>query len=137
MIPFQKKIEKPWGYEILLSPPESLVVSKILHLNANCRFSLQYHEEKEETLTLVKGEAKLILGGFKEVGELKEVIMAKDCGYFIQKGLVHRCFGITDCDILESSTPELGTTVRLQDDYNRRDETEEERLKNRIMNNEP
>lgn len=131
MIPFQKKIEKPWGWEILLSPPRSPVVAKILHLNTNSRFSLQYHEEKEETLSLIRGEAKLILGGLKEVGELKEEIMIKDSGYFIPKGLVHRCFGVTDCDIFESSTPETGTTVRLEDDYNRVNETEEERLKNR------
>jgi len=131
MIPFQKKIEKPWGWEILLSPPKSPVTAKILHLNADSRFSLQYHEEKEEILILVRGEAKLILGEIKEVGELKEEIMVEECGYFIPKGLVHRCLGITDCDIFESSTPETGTTVRLEDDYHRSDETEEDRLKNR------
>ncbi len=64
-------------------------------------------------------------------GELKEEIMVKDFGYFIPKGVVHRCFGITDCDIFESSTPETGTTVRLEDDYNRGNESEEERSKNR------
>lgn len=127
---FQKKIEKPWGYEILLSPPESPVVAKILHLNADCQFSLQYHEEKEETLSLINGEAKLILGGLKEIGELKEETMVKDFGYFIPKGLVHRCFGVTDCDIFESSTRETGTTVRLKDDYNRIDENQEDRIKN-------
>ncbi len=129
--PFQKKIAKPWGYEILLSPPESPMDAKILHLNAGSQFSLQYHETKEETLILVRGEAKLIIGGIKEIDELKEEIMVKDFGYFIPKGVVHRCFGITDCDIFESSTPETGTTVRLEDDYNRGNESEEERSKNR------
>lgn len=133
MISFQKKIEKPWGNEILLSPPESLVVAKILHLNAGSQFSLQYHEEKEETLILIRGEAKLILGAIKEPGVLKEEIMSKDSGYFIPKGLVHRCLGISDCDIFESSTLETGKTVRLEDDYNRKDETENERNKNRAI----
>lgn len=134
IVAFQKKIMKPWGYEILLSPPESPVVAKILHLNPCCQFSLQYHEEKEETLILVRGEAKLILGGIKEGGELKEEMMVKDSGYFIPKELVHRCFGITECDIFESSTLETGTTVRLKDDYNRINEAEEERNKDRIKN---
>jgi len=113
---FFKKTVKPWGYEILLSPPESPVVAKILHLNSGCRFSLQYHEVKEEVLTLVRGEAKIIIAD-------KESVMAEDQGYFITHGLIHRCIAITDCDIFESSTLETGTTVRLEDDYNRKDET--------------
>ena len=41
-----------------------------------------------------------------------------------QIGQRHRLVGITDCDILEVSTPEIGTTHRLEDDYARPDETE-------------
>ncbi len=129
IMPFSQKVAKPWGYEIILTPPQAPATAKILHLNAGARFSLQYHEAKEETLTLVRGEAKLILGGVRETGELKEEAMEKDKGYFIFRGLVHRCQATSDCDIFESSTPEAGTTVRLQDDYQRKDETEEERAK--------
>jgi hypothetical protein len=39
--------------------------------------------------------------------------------------------GITDCDILEVSTPEIGTTFRLEDDFKRPDETEELRKEER------
>jgi hypothetical protein len=35
--------------------------------------------------------------------------------------------GITDCDIIEVSTPEQGTTWRLEDDYARPDETPQQR----------
>jgi len=123
--PFSQKVEKPWGYEIILSPPTAPVTTKILHLKAKTRFSLQYHQVKEETLVLASGEAKIIYGD--SLNNLAEETMEKEKGYFIPKGLIHRCQAITDCDILESSTPELGTTVRLQDDYGRKDETEEER----------
>lgn len=123
--PFSQKVEKPWGYEIILSPPTAPVTTKILHLKTKARFSLQYHEVKEETLVLVNGEAKIIYGD--SLDKLAEEPMEKEKGYFIPKGLIHRCQAITDCDIWESSTPELGTTVRLQDDYSRGDETEEER----------
>jgi len=136
VLPFQQKIDKPWGYELILNTPSSPITAKILHINSGCQFSLQYHEIKEENLTLVSGEAKIILGGVKEIGDLREETMEKYKGYFIPKGLAHRCRAITDCDIFESSTLELGTTVRLQDDYGRKDETEEERLKNRTMNHE-
>lgn len=116
---FFKKIKKPWGYEILLSPPQSPVVAKILHINAGCRFSLQYHEIKEEVLTLVRGEAKIFFG---KIGNLQEETMVKDQGYFIPKSQVHRCKAITDCDIFEASTIETGITVRLEDDYKRGNE---------------
>ena len=41
MTPYSQKIEKPWGYELIFTPPESLVVGKILHLKEGLRFSYQ------------------------------------------------------------------------------------------------
>lgn len=127
MKPFQIKVDKPWGYELIFTPPEASAVAKILHLNKGSRFSLQYHEEKAETLVLINGEAKMIWGNDKN--RLFEEKMKNGRGYFIPKGLIHRCEAITDCDIFESSTKEEGKTVRLQDDYDRKDETEEDRKK--------
>lgn len=129
---FQIKVDKPWGYELIFTPPEAPVVGKLLHINAGSRISLQYHEIKEETLVLISGEAKIIFGESRDLGDLRDEKMIPMSGYFIPKGLIHRVQAITDCDILESSTKESGTTVRLQDDFARIDETEEERLKSRI-----
>ncbi|PJE69335.1 cupin [Candidatus Shapirobacteria bacterium CG10_big_fil_rev_8_21_14_0_10_38_14] len=129
MIAFQVKTEKPWGYEILFTPPESQTIGKLLHINAGARFSLQYHEVKEETLTLMAGESKIIWG--ENENDLKTENMKKNHGYFIPKRLIHRCEAVSDCDIFESSTKEEGTTVRLQDDYTRKNETEEERQQTR------
>ena len=124
--PFIIKVEKPWGYELILTPPETSAVGKLLHINAGARLSLQYHEIKEETLILIDGQAKLIYG--TDQNSLTEEKMKSYHGYFITNGLIHRIRAITDCDILESSTSEVGKTVRLSDDYSRGDETEEERL---------
>ena len=126
-IPFQIRVEKPWGYELILTPPESPVTGKILHLNASQRFSLQYHDKKEETLTLVSGQAQLILEN--ETGQFTTIEMESQKGYLIKPLQKHRAKGITDCDILEVSTPEVGNTYRLEDDYNRSIETEEARAK--------
>jgi mannose-6-phosphate isomerase-like protein (cupin superfamily) len=126
MKPFHQKIEKPWGYELIFTPPESPTVAKLLHLNSGARFSLQYHQIKEETIVLVKGRANIYLGETKETVVKDE--MLKNHGYFINSKLIHRCEAITECDILESSTKEDGTTVRLEDDYNRKNESEEERI---------
>ena len=126
--PVRKKITKPWGYELILSPDDSPVTSKILHLGKGHRWSLQIHEEKSEVLTLVKGKAILYIDD--EHGNLQQVEMEKGKGYLVRAGQRHRCKGITEVDIFESSTPEIGTTKRLEDDYSRGDETEEDR-KNR------
>ena len=124
-IPFLKKVEKPWGYEFILAKNGLSFTGKILHLNKGKRLSLQYHEEKEETLCLFKGEAKLYLENTK--GILQEIIMEPKKGYLVIPFQKHRLEGITDCDLLEASTPEKGNTVRVEDDYHRDTETEEDR----------
>lgn len=124
MKPYQLKIEKPWGCELIFTPSEASVVGKLLHIDAGARISLQYHETKEETLILVNGEAKIIWG--ENENNLTEEEMKRYRGYFVTKGLIHRIQAVTDCDILETSTKEEGKTVRLQDDYSRGDETERE-----------
>jgi len=116
--PFVQRIEKPWGWELILTPPESPVVGKILHIKKGTRLSYQYHEKKVETLCLISGRAKMIFND-------EEIEMELQKGYFIQPGDRHRMEGITDCEIMETSTKEEGTTVRLQDDFQRSDETEE------------
>ena len=123
--PFQKKIEKPWGYEIIYTPEEAPAVGKIIHVNAGQRLSLQYHDEKVETLCLIDGKALITLGD--QHGENVEVVMEQDKGYFMQPGQVHRVTAISDITFIESSTPETGNTFRLQDDTNRPTETEEMR----------
>jgi len=125
--PHYQKINKPWGYEIILTPPESPVTGKILHLDDGKRFSLQYHEVKEETLTLFSGEAFIILENRE--GQMEKIKMEMLKGYHIKPFQKHRCQGIKNCLIFESSTREEGKTIRLEDDYGRGTETEETRKK--------
>lgn len=123
--PHQERVNKPWGYELTLSPPDAPVTSKILHLNAIARFSLHYHNQKEEVLTLLNGDA--ILHIEDETGAMQQIKMESKKGYFVRTMQKHRCEGVTDCDIMESSTTEVGNTIRIEDDYNRGTETEESR----------
>ncbi len=76
----------------------------------------------------MSGKAKIVWDR-EEDGELVETEMQDGQGYSCQVGQKHRLLGITDCDIVEVSTPEIGTTFRLEDDYKRNDETPEEREK--------
>ncbi len=128
--PYVKRVEKPWGYEIHWTPSDLPYMGKILHINAGKRLSLQIHDQKQETWYMMKGRAKLVWDN--EKNELIETELKYGQGYTCKIGQRHRLVGITDCDVIEVSTPEIGTTERLEDDYSRPDETEElRRLKNR------
>lgn len=122
---YVKKIDKPWGYELHWVKEDKPYMGKVLHINAGARLSLQIHDKKEESWLLVKGKGKVIWENSQ--GELTETELQEGQGYSTNVGQKHRLVGITDCDIVEVSTPEIGTTYRLEDDYSRPDETEKQR----------
>lgn len=127
--PYQRKVEKPWGYEIHWAPEDKPYMGKVLHINAGKRLSLQVHDQKQETWYIINGKAKVIWDD--NTGNLIETELEYGKGYSCLIGQRHRLMGITDCDIVEVSTPEIGTTYRLEDDFKRPDETEEQRKKER------
>lgn len=127
--PYVKRIEKPWGYELHLVPEDAPYMLKIEHINAGKRYSLQIHDDKSETWTLIRGRAALIWENAE--GELIETELEPGKGYTSQLGQRHRLVGLTDADVVEASTPERGTTWRLEDDFGRPHETPEQRKKER------
>lgn len=126
---FQIKVEKPWGHELILTQPDLSYTGKILHLNSGCRFSLQFHDQKTESLTLTSGEAVLTIEDGD--GSLKEIKMELKRSYLIRPFQKHRVKALKEADILETSTSEKGNTVRLEDDYSRPTETPQSREEER------
>lgn len=127
--PYVRRIEKPWGYELHWVRADEPYMGKLIHLNAGARWSLQLHDQKQESWLLLSGRARLIWEN--NLGELVETELQPGQGYSIKVGQKHRMQAITDCDIIEVSTPEAGTTWRLEDDYTRPNETPDERRKER------
>lgn len=123
--PYIKKVEKPWGYELHFTPDNLSYMGKVLHIDAEKRLSWQVHDQKCESWFLIKGRGMMVIEN-KE-GEIEEVELKEGFGYTTKVGQKHRLVGITDCDILEVSMPEVGNTYRLEDDYSRPTETEEMR----------
>jgi mannose-6-phosphate isomerase-like protein (cupin superfamily) len=122
---YLKKVDKPWGYELHWVPEGLPYMGKVLHIDAGKRLSMQVHDQKQEAYFLIKGSAKIIWDNNK--GELIETELKPFIGYRTSIGQRHRLVGITDCDIIEASVPESGTTYRLEDDFARPDETPEQR----------
>jgi mannose-6-phosphate isomerase len=126
-----RRVDKPWGYELLLSPADAPYTAKLIHVAAGKRLSLQVHDTKVETQTLVSGHGVLVLEG--PDGELHTIDMQPGVGYHVAVGQRHRLCAAPDqdADVFEASTPELGITYRLEDDYKRPDETDELRRSER------
>ena len=116
MLESPRRVEKPWGYELIWAETEDYV-GKILHVKAGEALSLQYHEIKDETLFLLSGSLLLQAGGLAE--ELIDYRMLEGQRFHISSRTVHRMIAETDCDILEVSTPYLDDVVRLGDRYGR------------------
>jgi mannose-6-phosphate isomerase-like protein (cupin superfamily) len=119
--PHHRRVDKPWGWEVIWADGEQYT-GKLLHIFAGKRLSLQYHDDKTETQCLLSGKAALITEG--PDGSLCEILMEPGMGYTVEPYQAHRLMALEDSDIVEVSTPERGTTVRLEDDYSRSDETE-------------
>ncbi|OGD86249.1 hypothetical protein A2164_00645 [Candidatus Curtissbacteria bacterium RBG_13_35_7] len=130
--PYVRRIEKPWGWEIHWVPDDKPYMGKIEHIKRGHRWSLQYHDKKMESWILINGRAALIWDNNN--GELEEIEMKRNMGYSGDVKQRHRIYGITDCDIVEVSTPEMGITYRLEDDYDRKgrnEDIEERKLRNK------
>jgi mannose-6-phosphate isomerase len=126
---YAKRVEKPWGYEVHWVPANAPYLGKLLHINAGARLSLQVHDHKQESWFLMNGRAAVIWEN--AAGDLVETELQPGVGYGTKIGQKHRLKGLTDADIIEVSTPETGTTWRLEDDYARPHETPEQRKKER------
>ena len=109
------KVDKPWGYELIWARTDRYV-GKVLHVKAGQILSLQYHNFKDETMHVWRGE--LILR--TRIGEqLVERKFSAGESVHIPAKLVHQIEAIVDSDVLEASTPELDDLVRVQDRYGR------------------
>lgn len=111
-----ERVEKPWGYELIWAKTDKYV-GKILHINAGHQLSLQYHNEKEETIFLQSGKMRLVIEG--DEGGMSEVTLTPGEAHHIPVKRIHRMIAIEDCDVFEVSTPQLHDVVRLEDGYGR------------------
>ena len=112
------RVPKPWGYEIIWAHTDRYV-GKILHITAGHALSVQYHTRKDETIYLLSGEMTYWVKQGGSDGELTDVKLRQGEAFRITPGTIHYMEAITDCDVLEASTPELDDVVRLKDRYGR------------------
>ena len=110
-----RTVAKPWGHETIWAHTDRYV-GNILHINAGHALSVQYHERKDETVYLLSGE---LIYRVQLDDELRDVRLQVGESFRITPHTIHQMEAVTDCDVLEASTPELDDVVRLQDRYGR------------------
>ncbi|MDQ3696537.1 MAG: cupin domain-containing protein [Gemmatimonadota bacterium] len=110
-------VPKPWGHEIIWAHTDRYV-GKILHIAAGHALSVQYHDRKDEAIYLLSGELIYRVQSGEE-GELTDVQLKVGEAFRITPHTIHQMEAITDCDVLEVSTPDLDDVVRLTDRYGR------------------
>jgi mannose-6-phosphate isomerase-like protein (cupin superfamily) len=114
-------VPKPWGHEVIWATTERYV-GKLLHIRAGEALSLQYHEHKDETIHVLRGRMLYRVGPRDAAGAasaLEEFELGEGQSYRNVPGTVHQMIAVTDCDVLEASTPHLDDVVRLEDRYGR------------------
>jgi mannose-6-phosphate isomerase len=109
------RVDKPWGYELIWARTDRYV-GKILHVTAGHVLSLQYHNLKDETMHVLRGELILRLG---QGADRTERRFKAGESVHVPPKLVHQIEAVVDSDVLEASTPELDDLVRLSDRYGR------------------
>jgi mannose-6-phosphate isomerase len=112
-----RKVEKPWGHELIWAEAEQYV-GKVLFVKAGESLSLQFHREKDESWLVHAGRAKVELGSAGNAVLTEEVVGA-GAAFRFRAGTVHRVTALEDTTILEVSTPQLDDVVRLEDRYGR------------------
>ena len=107
---------KPWGHETIWAHTNHYV-GKVLHIKAGHALSVQFHNQKDETIHLLRGEMIYRVKGAN--GELQDMRLKAGESFRNEPLTVHQMEAVTDCDVLEASTPHLDDVVRLSDRYGR------------------
>tara|TARA_B110000902_G_C13830822_1_gene407446 strand:- start:123 stop:554 length:432 start_codon:yes stop_codon:yes gene_type:complete len=114
--PIKKDLGKrTWGKEILLSLIPKILSLKLLKLKKGKKGGLQYHHKKNECGYILSG--RLIVRFDKGHGKLnKKILKAGDVFHF-PPGSVHQEEALTECQIIEASTPHFNDRVRVEKKY--------------------
>jgi quercetin dioxygenase-like cupin family protein len=113
-----RRVEKPWGYELIWALAEDLYCGKLLFIKEGHALSLQFHNEKDETIYIQQGRIEFTIGEAGDTLPNHEVVTA-GAAFRIKPGTIHRMRALEDSLLLEVSTPQLDDVVRLEDLYGR------------------
>lgn len=122
IFPIPKKMgRRDWGSETLLVLISKKISLKILKIKKGKKGGLQYHRKKNECGYLNKG--KLMIKYETDKGKLKTKIIKKGDVFHFRPGQIHQEKALTDCEIIEASSPHFNDRVRVEKKFGHKDDT--------------
>ena len=109
-------IKKPWGQEEVIEINDRYMVKKLTMWKGH-RCSLQFHNQKQETIYVLSGSLRIYTGTSTQ--ELSARLYQVHETITLTPGVIHRMEAVEDSVYLEASSPEMDDVVRLSDDYDR------------------
>lgn len=116
IFPIAKSVgSRPWGSEDLIALVSKKFSVKRLKIKAGNKGGLQFHRVKDEVAVVISGEMLIRY----DLGDkiLRERIVKSGEVVHFPPGLVHQEEAITDCEIIEASTPHFNDRVRMEESY--------------------
>lgn len=107
--------KRDWGKEELLGKVQKCFTFKKLSIKAGNKGGLQYHRKKDEMAYLLSGKLKIRY--LDDENNLIEKICSEGESFHFPPFSVHQEEAITDCVILEVSTPFLNDRVRVEHEF--------------------
>tara|TARA_B100000795_G_C22734326_1_gene412698 strand:- start:468 stop:896 length:429 start_codon:yes stop_codon:yes gene_type:complete len=107
--------ERNWGEETLLNLISKKLTLKILKMKKGKMGGLQYHRKKNECGHVLSG--KLLIKYDNGKGKLVERICKRGDNFHFPPFAVHQEKALTDCTIIEASTPYFNDRVRVEKRY--------------------
>ena len=111
-----RRVPKPWGEELIWALTDRYC-GKMITIETGRRLSLQFHEQKDEAILVLRGRLRLFLED--ETGTLTVRELGAGDAAHVAVGRRHRYEAIERVELVEVSTPELGDVVRIEDDFGR------------------
>ena len=112
-----RRVDTPWGHEEVFALVEGKFCGKAIHVTEGHALSLQYHEQKEETISVQSGRLRVEVGHCEDA--LEEFELEPGESVHLRPGVRHRVTALVDTVMLEASTTQLDDVVRLEDRYGR------------------
>ena len=107
--------KRDWGMEKLLVLIQKVLTLKVLKIKKGKKGGLQYHRKKNECGILITGKLKVRFDNGK--GILKEKTLKSGNCFHFPPGSIHQEEALTNCTIIEASSPHFNDRVRVEKKY--------------------
>tara|TARA_A100001388_G_C28515685_1_gene378514 strand:- start:18 stop:443 length:426 start_codon:yes stop_codon:yes gene_type:complete len=101
-----------WGTEVLGALIPKKISLKILKIKKGNKGGLQYHRKKDECGIIISG--KLLVRYRNKKNKLTKKLLKKGDTFHFPPGCIHQEEALTNCEIIEASTPHFNDRVRVE-----------------------